>query len=74
MGVDSPDRLRQILEILSKSRMHRGTVFNMVVLRGEMIQPSISECNRYRISIFHRRIELTVGHPSSATIGPDQVT
>jgi type II secretory pathway component PulC len=39
MGVDSPDRLRQILEILNKSRMNRGTVFNMVVLRGETIQP-----------------------------------
>jgi hypothetical protein len=39
MGVDSPDRLRQILEILDKSRGRRGTVFNMVVLRGETIQP-----------------------------------
>jgi len=39
MGVDSPDRFRQILELLDKSRMNRGTVFNMVVLRGETIQP-----------------------------------
>jgi hypothetical protein len=39
MGVDSPDRLRQILEILDKSRGNRGTVFNIVVLRGEVVQP-----------------------------------
>lgn len=39
MGVDSPDRFRQILEILGKNRGNRGSVFNISVLRGEVIQP-----------------------------------
>ncbi|HUK55345.1 MAG TPA: hypothetical protein VLY20_01650 [Nitrospiria bacterium] len=39
MGVDSPDRFRQILEILGKSQGNRGGVFNIVVLRGDTVQP-----------------------------------
>jgi len=39
MGVDSPDRFRQILEIMEKSRGNRGSVFNISVLRGDVLQP-----------------------------------
>jgi type II secretory pathway component PulC len=39
MGVDSPDRFRQILDIMGKNRGNRGSVFNISVLRGEAIQP-----------------------------------
>jgi type II secretory pathway component PulC len=39
MGVDSPDRFRQILELLGKNRGSQGIVFNIVVLRGEVVQP-----------------------------------
>jgi len=39
MGVDSTDRFRQILELLGKGQGNRGVVLNIVVLRGEAVQP-----------------------------------
>jgi len=39
MGVDSPTRFRQILEILGKGQGNRGVVLDFLVLRGEVAQP-----------------------------------